>query len=417
VDRLLIGRALSGALSAALLAAPLSAAPLTADDFYAVIDLRAVASDGERSFLNGGLGELRFDQQHDGLRLGSVSLGFHHDWFEIVHFNANAVAYGDHDRSPVDLTEVYAEVRPYPWNSWRSRLKLGVFYAPVSLENRLPGWRSAYSLSPSAINSWIGEELRTIGAEYDLDWLGRQRGHDWELGLTAAAYGWNDFSGAVLSTSGWSINDRQTTLFGRIGQPGVGPIPGVREFHRDADQRLGYYAGGSAKYLDALELRVLHYDNRANANTFSYGLDDFAWRTKFDSLGLRWTPTDRWTVIAQWLGGTTVTGDSAFEDAQLTDYYAYEFHAAYALVSWQRGADRLSARYDSFEMHQTLSDDFFNNNRGHAWTLAYERELNKSWSVVLEALQIDSSLAVRSELGEPVAAVERELQLAVRLQL
>ena len=416
MDRLLIGRALSGALSAALLAVPLVATPVAADDFYAVIDLRAVASDGERSFLNGGLGELRFDQQHDGLRLGSVSLGFHHDWFEIVHFNANAVAYGDHDRSPVDLTEVYAEVRPYPWNSWRSRLKLGVFYAPISLENRLAGWRSAYSLSPSAINSWIGEELRTIGAEYDLDWLGRQRGHDWELGLTAAAYGWNDFSGAVLSTSGWSINDRQTTLFGRIGQPGVGPLPGVREFHRDADQRLGYYAGGSAKYLDALELRVLHYDNRANANTFSYGLDDFAWRTKFDSAGLRWTPTDQWTVIAQWLGGTTVTGDSAFEDAQLTDYYAYEFHAAYALVSWQRGPDRLSARYDSFEMHQTLSDDFFNNNRGHAWTLAYERELSKSWSVVLEALQIDSSLAARFELGEPVGAVERELQLAVRLQ-
>jgi hypothetical protein len=68
-------------------------------------------------------------------------------------------------------------------------------------------------------------------------------------------------------------------------------------------------------------------------------------------------------------------------------------------------------------MHQTLSDDFFNNNRGHAWTLAYERELSKSWSVVLEALQIDSSLAARVEIGEPVAAVERELQLAVRLQL
>jgi len=36
---------------------------------------------------------------------------------------------------------------------------------------------------------------------------------------------------------------------------------------------------------------------------------------------------------------------------------------------------------------------------------------------VLEALQIDSSLAARVQIGEPVAAVERELQLAVRLQL
>jgi len=175
--------------------------------------------------------------------------------------------------------------------------------------------------------------------------------------------------------------------------------------------------GGNARYLDALELRLLHYDNRANANTYSYALNDFAWRTKFDSAGLRWTPAAQWTVIAQWLGGTTVNGDSGFNTAVLTDYYAYEFHAAFVLVSWQRGPDRLSARYDSFEMHQTQSDDLFNNDRGHAWTVAYERELSKSWSVVLEALQIDSSLAARVQIGEPVAAVERELQLAVRLQL
>jgi hypothetical protein len=413
VDRLLIGAALVAATLGVLLAPP----SVAADDFYAVVDLRAVASDGLRSFLNGGLGELRFDDRHDGVRLGNVSIGYHHDFFDIVHFTADAVAYADHDRSPVDLTQFYAELRPFPWNSWRSRLKVGAFYAPISLENRLPGWRSAYSVSPSAINTWIGEELRTIGAEYDLDWLGRQRGHDWELGLTAAGYGWNDFSGAVISVSGWTIHDRQTTLFGRIGEPGVGLISGLREFHRDDDQRLGYYAGATAKYLDALELRVLHYDNRANPNTFSYALQDFAWRTIFNSAGARWTPTDRWTVIAQWLAGTTLTGDSEFSDAERTDYYGFEFHSAFLLVSWQRGADRLSARYDGFEMHQRQSDDFFNADRGHAWTFAYQHELNPHWSVIVEALQINSALAFRSVIGEPVAARERELQLAVRFQL
>ena len=161
----------------------------------------------------------------------------------------------------------------------------------------------------------------------------------------------------------------------------------------------------------------MHYDNRVNPNTFSYALHDFAWRTRFDSAGVRWTPTDRWTVIAQWLAGTTVVGDSAFGDAVRTDYYGFEFHAAFVLLSWQRGADRLSGRYDEFEMHQTQSDDFFNADRGHAWTFAYERELNKSWSVLAEALQIDSNLALRGQIGEPIAARERELQLAVRLRL
>jgi hypothetical protein len=396
-----------------LLAPPL----LAASDFYAVVDLRAVAADGERSFLNGGLGELRFDEQHDGVRLGGIFLGAHHDFFDIVHVTASAVAYADHDRNPLDLTELYAELRPFPWNSWRSRLKLGAFYAPVSLENRLQGWRSAYSLSPSAINTWIGEEFRTIGAEYDLDWLGRQRGHDWELGLTAAVYGWNDLAGVLVAVRGWSINDRQSTLFGRVGDPNAGPIAGVREFYDDMDKRAGYYAGLNAKYLDALELRALHYDNRANAAAYSYGLHAFGWHTKFDSAGLRWTPTERWTVITQWLAGTTVVGDSQDDNAELSGYYAWEFRAAFVLVSWQRRADRLSARYDDFEMHQTQSDAFFNSDRGHAWTLAYQRELSMHWSVVLEALQIDSRLALRGLIGEPVTARERELQLAVRLQL
>jgi hypothetical protein len=413
-----MGRLLAGsALLAILSAAPLAMPPASADDFYAVVDVRAVAADGVRSFLNGGLGELRFDDQHDGLRLGSISFGYHHDFFQIVHFTADAVAYDDHDRSPVDLTEFYAEVRPYPWNSWRSRLKLGAFYAPISLENRLQGWRSAYSISPSAINTWIGEEFRTIGAEYDLDWLGRQHGHDWEFGASAAAFGWNDYSGVLLALRGWAIHDRQTTLFGGIGDRDAGGVSGVREFDGDVDQRAGYYVGASAKYQEALDLRVLHYDNRTNAAAYSYALNAFGWRTKFDSAGVRWTPSDRWTLISQWLAGTTMVGDSAFANALVTGYYDYEFHAAFVLLSWQRGNDRLSGRYDNFEMHQTRSDDFFNTDRGHAWTFAYQRELNKYWSVVVEALQIDSRLALRSAFGEPVAARERELQLALRFQL
>ena len=56
----------------------------------------------------------------------------------------------------------------------------------------MQGWRSPYTLSFSAINTWVGEELRTIGAEYSLDWLGRSHGHDFDFTLNAAAYGWND---------------------------------------------------------------------------------------------------------------------------------------------------------------------------------------------------------------------------------
>jgi len=44
-------------------------------------------------------------------------------------------------------------------------VKAGAFFPTISLENDDLGWTSPYTLTPSAINSWIGDELRTIGSE------------------------------------------------------------------------------------------------------------------------------------------------------------------------------------------------------------------------------------------------------------
>ena len=44
-------------------------------------------------------------------------------------------------------------------------MKAGAFFPTISLENDDIGWTSPYTLSASAINTWIGEELRTIGTE------------------------------------------------------------------------------------------------------------------------------------------------------------------------------------------------------------------------------------------------------------
>ena len=42
----------------------------------------------------------------------------------------------------------------------------------MSLENRASGWESPYTLSYSAINSWLATEVRTLGVEAQLEWLG-----------------------------------------------------------------------------------------------------------------------------------------------------------------------------------------------------------------------------------------------------
>lgn len=406
-----MGRLLTAPVLLALGLLPAAWPAMTsANEFDASADVLAVASNGTRSFLDNGLGELRFDEHHEGVQLDDVRFGYRATLAGIVHFTVEAVSYADRQANPLDVTEAFAEIRPYPHGLWRSRLKIGAFYAPISLENRLQGWRSAYSMSPSAINTWVGEELRTFGAEYQLDWLGRQRGHDWELGVGGSLFGWNESAGQLITERGWAIHDRQATVFGKIGQPGSGPIDDQRLLTAEGDNRAGYYVNGTAKYLETLELRALHYDNRADLSAFSAARNTFPWLTQFDSAGLRWTPSRHWTVISQWLSGKTCV---------LSDGICWNFAAEFLLASWSYGPNRLTGRYDRFDITQLLSEEAEEgySNHGHAWTFAYERDLNRHLSLALEFLQIDSRYPERTEFGEPAAAAEREVQLAVRLQL
>jgi hypothetical protein len=384
----------------ALCAAGCGAAELTG-----LVDLRAVAADGAPSYLYSGLGKLRFDEQHDGLRIGQLSLYLRHDLTETLQLAVDAVAYGNDDSNPIDLTEAWLEWRPWPRSAWRSRVKLGAFYPPISLENKLTGWRSPYSISWSAVNTWLGEELRTIGAEYSLDWFGTRNGGRFDFGVTAGVYAWNDPAGILIAGRGWALHDRQTTLFGRIGERGTGAIPG-RTLFEEIDHRPGYYAGAEARYLDRAELRVLHYDNRGDRVSYSARIDDLAWETLFDSVGLVLTPTDRLTLIAQWLGGET------YIDPFIV--FEWEYDAAFLLASYEVGPHRLTLRRDWFSMQQTAGMRPFNSDSGSAWTLAYLYEFDAHWSVAAEAMQIRSTLAARSDFGLAPFERGRNLQLAVR---
>jgi len=374
------------------------------------VDVRAVASDGEQTALDGGMGALRFDSNQQGLRLGLLRLGYRADLADLVHFDIEAVSYGDHAKNLVDLTEAYAEVRPLPFNGWRSRLKLGAFYPDISLEDRLAGWRSPYTLSNSAINTWVGEELRTIGAQYNLDWLGRQSGHDFDVGASAAVFSFNEPAGTVLVVQGWNITDRQSTLFSPFGAVRQTPIPPTTEFYDGFDRAAGVDFGVNANYRGWLELRALHYDNRANPNSYSEALGQYAWRTKFDSAGVRLTPTDSLTFIAQYMSGSTAVGAGP-------ELNIFNFSSEFALASYQLGAERFSLRFDRFDLNQTVATDAdYGFDDGHAWTLAYEHHFDQHWNAVLEEVLVVSDNNSRFYIGLPSYARESQLQLAVRYE-
>ena len=249
--------------SAAMISLLALAATGRAADWEMSFDTRLVTSDAGRSFMDGGLGATRYDRNDSGVQLGRARFALTASLGELWSAHLDAYAWDDKDRSPVGVTEAYLQFRPYPRAGYRFRLKAGAFYPPISLENRAAGWESPYTLSYSAINTWLAVEVRTIGLEGQLDWLGTRTGHDFDLGLTAGAFGWNEGAGVVLASDGFMLHDRQTPVFGRVGQRGAAPLGAVEPFQQ-FDGRAGGYAGVEGRWLDRVVLRVLRYDNRAD---------------------------------------------------------------------------------------------------------------------------------------------------------
>jgi hypothetical protein len=368
------------------------------------VDLRWVHATGDLSYLNGGLGILRFDPENEGIQLGRVFLAPNWRVTDVLSVHAVLDAYGDHDRYPVDVSELYLDFRPFPTSSVRWRARVGAFYMPVSLENRGIGWTDVYSITPSAVNTWIGEEFRTIGTEVEARWLGANSGYLGDIALVAAAYGWNDSAGQLLAERGFGLSDRPSTLFSSLGTPQI-------TFYHEIDRKPGYYGGLTWRHHDWLELRALRYDNHADPGAETLA-DLYAWRTRFWNLGARLEPNAHWTFIAQYLDGHTAVGA---DSAGAYQFYM-DFRAAFALASFEWAHERLTARYDDFHTNQ-LSGFYYgppSDEDGRGWTFAWSHEYGDHWQFVTEWLRVTSRFPPRLALGESDLQLSSQFQLAVR---
>jgi hypothetical protein len=374
------------------------------------LDLRAVSSDGRKSFLEDGQGKLRFDDDHQGIQLGRLRAAWTQPLGEVFAAHVEASRWDDLDKNPVDLTEAYLEYRPYPRAGWRSRVRLGAFYPPMSLENRARGWETPYTITPSAISSWVGEELRTIGIEGQFEWLGTRQGRGFDFQVSGAIFGWNDPAGTMLAQHGFALHDRQTTLFGRVGAPQTDPVESKKELFHEIDDQPGYYVGAQVRYLDRAVLNVLHYDNRADPTVESMELRDMAWKTRFDAVALRIETGGDWTLLLQAIEG----------DTEINPFRAliWDFDSQSVMLAKRWGKHLLAARYDTFEVEFDDRPAWTGSEDGHAWTTAYSYERDAHWRFALEWLQVESDVPARSiELGEPAFARESKLELSVRYTL
>jgi hypothetical protein len=241
-------------IAALLLTGPLATG--SAQEFSAngLVDFGGVVPSHEKTWIKGGFGKL--DNGGGGgqglafVGQGMADLRLHLDP-SFALFTRLRAAPDQH--APFDVIEAYARYQPISTRDLVWSIKLGAFFPPISLENESVGWTSPWTLTPSAINSWVGDELRTIGGETELRW----RYGSTEFGAIGAVYGVNDVAGQLLADRGWVFDSRPVGLLGEprvpdllARQQGLGPCASSPS-RRSAADRAGMPAARCARTSSA----------------------------------------------------------------------------------------------------------------------------------------------------------------------
>lgn len=280
-----------------------------------------------------GFGLLRAASHNDGRPLGDdggtaqLQLGI--DWRPSMTLGTHLHLLGRDDASGskhgrVGIVEAYVEAKLHP-GPGRLRILAGAFFLPTSRENVDALWATPYTITPSALNSWLGEELRPIGVDFQ---------YTVRNSLTAGAtvFRGNDTFGALPPARGWEMRDHWAVLGEHL------PVDGTyfTSVSAENDGRLGWSARGRWNNQYA-NVQVTRVDNRGDA--LEYG-DLFNWGTRFDIASADLTMND-WTVAAESGWGTTVI-------EVFGTRYPSDIRASYLLVSRRVGSLRATLRGDAF---------------------------------------------------------------------
>lgn len=360
------------------------------DDFSITgyVDARVIAPTDQASWLKGGQGKFRYGsrQNFGGEAVLQASWHINDDFTAISVLRAEPQTPGI-----FDALETYLRYAPASEGDLSWSVKAGAFFPTISLENDDIGWASPYTLTPSAINSWIGDEIRTIGAEGTLRWDARQWG---TISLMGALTCCNDEAGELIADRGWAMDDRPFGLFERERIPDAtlrifhAPVPGRTGMFDELDGIVGWYAGAIWQIPDIAKFTVTRYDNQGDPEAAS--LRDFGWRTKFWSFGAR-TQVGPLVLIAQQMSGYTEIEVRGTENS--TKFQSGFLLASYDLEDW-----RVSLREDLFQTRRLNAVNNVWGEDGYATTAAI------SWSPQ-ECVRLTGELvAMTSRRGEYVTA-------------
>ena len=322
-----------------------------------------------------------------------------------------AIAQTDVHKS-VDIGEAYLKLRANPTPVGRFSGRVGIFYPPVSEEHDGVAWTTPDMLSGSAINSWIGEEVKVTGAE--VTYQGALGEH--QLEATAAVFGWNDTAGTLLTFRGWALHGERAGVRTDFGLPplsGFATLFQPRETYpfRELDNRAGYYGRLAWRPPAPVSFNALYYDNAGNRIAVD-SKGQWAWETRFLNVGMTWEPSETTKVLAQAMNGETLMGYRIPGGI----WFDMGFRAAYVLAAHKLGEDTVTGRIDAF---QTTDRSFqaIDDNAEHGWALtgAWRHRLGPHADVLLEAEHVTSKRALRRLVGEDPKQDQNLLQGALRL--
>jgi hypothetical protein len=331
------------------------------DTFSGLVDARLVSAGSQTSFVDGGFGKSRFGQNRDGARLAEVALA----WNPQLTRSLSAVVSGEHQDGQsrwADIGEAYLRYRSNPQSAVRITGRAGLFYPNISLEHDGLDWSVPDTITPSAINSWVGEEVKVEGVEATI--RGMVLGQD--LALTGGAFQGDDTAGTLLTFRGWSLSDLKATLGGTFKLPPLSDFMEYKQRHAttnslEIDNRTGVYGNLVWRPNPSTTLNLFTYDNEGDEVGVT-PLVEWAWSTRFTEAGANVRLDPQTLFRAQAMRGETFMGYPSAEGI----WVDVVFSSAYVSLTRDMGKTSATGRIDVFGVTDKTTRTLDNNDE-HGW--------------------------------------------------
>lgn len=379
-----------------------------------LIQVRAVQGDDLLSWQEGGVGLYRHDSQNDGLILSQAMLDFNIDLAS--NWSLHSVANLNQDANVnVGFTQAYFKYQPLTNSDYKWHLRVGGFYPLMSLENPDIGWISPYNYTNSAINSWIGEELRTFGGEFTIKRPAKRFNSAHSFSFIGATFKGNDPAGTLLAWRGFALHDKQTTFNESIK---FAPLAALNAYElrwqankvlpfEEVDDRFGYYAGVHWDYLKKSQFRIYYYNNNGDPKKVNISTGQYAWDTRFSSVAWLYKLNKNTRFIAQILNGKTEMGADALIDNA--------FYSHYLMLSHKENNYRISLRYDYFKVKDNDSTIFdLNASHGEGITATWRYQLSNKLELGIEGAMLKTVAKNRVEIGFNQQFSQQQIMLNIQ---